>query len=294
MALLNPFHLKTLVAIGDLNKRKRFVCSAAGFLIGFIARNSKDPTKKKYYIFLVTNRHVFEGKGNVYLRFNKHDGKTEIFQQGLFFPNNDPRWLAHLNKKVDLALLNVSPQILSQKNIDYLFFNEEIFAYQKDFSKIGISIGDEVYILGFPMGIAGGIQNIPYVKGGIISRVDKELLRISKAFLIDSSIFPGNSGGPVVLKPTNTALANTKAVSTIYLLGVISGYLYYQEELWTHQTNPPTVVGLERENSGLSYVVPIDFMHQIFMNWKASQKKLEKAQKPKTPPQPQEEIKTSL
>ena len=124
MALLNPLHLKTLVAIGDTNKKGKFLCGATGFLVGFIAKNSKDPVKRSYYLFLVTNRHVFEYKGHVYLRFNKHDGKTEIFQQGLFFPNNEPRWLAHQNKKVDLALLNVSPQVLQEKNIDFVFFNE--------------------------------------------------------------------------------------------------------------------------------------------------------------------------
>ncbi len=246
MALLNPLHLKAVVAIGAMDKRKRFICTATGFLIGILAKNSKDPTKRTYYIFLLTNRHVFEGKDGIHLRLNMRNGKSEVVPQSLKFPNGELRWLTHPNKNVDLALLNVEPQELINHGIDYIFFNQEMFVFQRDFAKLGISVGDEVFALGFPMGFAGITQNFPYAKAGIISRYDTELLRTRKAILIDSSIFPGNSGGPVILKPTNTALSGTVAVSDSYLLGAVTGYLPYREELWTHQTNPPTVVSLER------------------------------------------------
>ena len=293
MALLNPLHLKTVIAIGSLDKREKFVCNATGFLVGFLAKNSKDPAKRTYYIFILTNRHVFEGKDGVHLRFNTRNGKSEIVPQALKFSEKELRWLAHPNKKVDLALLNVNPQVLIEHGIDYVFFNEEMFAYQRNFSRMGITVGDEAFILGFPMGFAGVAQNFPYAKTGIISRFDRELLRGQKSFLIDSSIFPGNSGGPVILKPTNTALTNTKAVNSPYLLGAITGYLPYKEELWTHQTNPPSVVSLEREHSGLSFVVPVDYMKQIFNRWVSAKKRLEKAQESKDGQPTSPEVKTS-
>ena len=279
MALLNPNHLKTLVAIG-LEKKKKFFCDSTGFLVGFIAKNSKYPEKRTYWIFLVTNKHVFEERNYVDLRFNRKHGKAEVFRQGLFFPNSkEPRWLGHKNQKVDLALLNVSPKILEQHNIDWVFFNEEMFAYFKNFKKIGIEIGDEVYILGFPLTIAGKVQNYPCVKSGTISRLDKEVLKENKSFWIDSSIFPGSSGSPIILKPSIHSLTGTKAVSRAYLLGVVSGYIPYEERLYTFQTKPPSVVSLQRENSGLSFVVPMDFVRQIFKNWIAEKKKLERARK---------------
>jgi len=298
MALLNLTFLDTLVAIGTTiktkNGRKKFICQATGFLVGFVAKDSKDINKKTYYVFLITNRHVFQGRDSVSLRFNTKDGKTKIFEQGLFFSPKEPRWLAHRNKKVDLALLNISPAILEQNSIKYSFLMEEIFAYSRNFKKIGIEIGDSLYILGFPMGISGEIQNYPCTKWGIISRIDKEIIKNLKAFLVDSSIFPGNSGGPVVYRPTITRLGETPAVAKPYLLGVVCSYLTYQEELFTHQTNPPTVVSLSRENSGLSYVVPMDFVRQIFQNWKKQNKKIEKAQKQKEQNSIQQEIKTSI
>jgi len=280
MALLNPISLKSLVAIGELDKRKKFSCFATGFLLGFIAKDSKYPEKRTYWVFLVTNKHVFEDREFVDLRFNRKDGKTEIFRQPLFFENTrEKRWLAHRNKLVDLALLNVSPKILEAHQIDYFFFNQEIFAHYKDFRKIGIEIGDSVYVLGFPLGLAGKAQNFPCAKWGAISRIDKEVMKKDKSFWIDSAIFPGNSGGPVLLRPSIHSLTGTPVVSQIYLLGVIRGYIPYIEELYTHQTKPPLPVSLERENSGLSFVIPMDFVRQIFRNWREERKKLEKALK---------------
>lgn len=277
MALINTNNLKTLVAIGIV-QRKKFVCQATGFLVGFIAKNSKEPEKKTYHVFLVTNRHVFQGKQKVWLRLNDNKDKAKIFEQELTFPTGESRWLAHKNGNVDLALLNINPQALQDNSIDFSIFNEEMFAFYRNFKKIGIEMGDDVYILGFPMGVAGDIQNYPYAKSGIISRVDKEIFAKHKAYLIDSSIFPGNSGSPVVLKPTAISINQTQAVSQIFLMGVISRYLPYKEELYSHQTNPPSVVSLERENSGLSFVVPMDFAKSVFITWVKQKKKLEKAQ----------------
>lgn len=293
MALLNINFLKSLVAIG-IEEKNKFTCLASGFLVGFIAKNSKDLTKRQYWIFLVTNSHVFKEKQFVDLRFNTKNGGLKTFRQGLFFPNNEPRWLAHKNKRVDIALLNVSPAILEQHSVDYVFLAEEIFAYHRNFIKIGIEIGDSVYILGFPLGISGNVQNFGCVKWGIISRADKEIVRETKSFLVDSSIFPGNSGGPVIYRPTITHLDNTSAVGQPYLLGVVSGYLPYEEKLYTTQTTPPSVVSLSRENSGLSFVVPMDFVRQILNRWITEKKKFEKAQKQTEKYSSQQEVKTSL
>ena len=239
-------------------------------------------------MFLVTNRHVFDNKQNVYLRFNKKDGKSVAINQGLFFPNGEQRWLAHKNKKVDLALLNISPEVLTQNGIDYDFFAEDNFAYHKDFKKTGIEVGDEIYVIGFPLGLSGNIQNYPCAKYGILSRLDNELVKNDKSFLVDASIFPGNSGGPVVLKPTNTALTGTTAVTNTHLLGVVKGYLLYEEQLYSLQSNPPRAVSLARENSGLAQVVPMDFARQIFNVWKEQKKRLEKAAKSKSQEENQE------
>lgn len=293
MALLNQNHLKALVAVGSL-KGGKFICDSTSFLIGFLVQNSDDPAQRLYRTFLVTNRHVFDKRQKVWLRLNTNDGKIKTFEQDLHFPNGDAQWLAHPDPEIDLALLSVSPTVLKQNNIQPFFISEEMFGYIEKFEDVGIMVGDEAYVIGFPMGIAGEEQNYPCVKAALISRIDNEIIKAKKAFIVDSSIFPGNSGGPVILKPTITSLSGTKAVGQPYLLGVISAYLPYADTLYTHQTNPPTAVSITRENSGLSFCVPMDFVKEIYDTWLQKQKPIDEPQKNTNPKDLEENIKTSM
>lgn len=293
MALLSKNHLKSLIAVGSI-KEDKFVCDSTSFLVGFLVNNSDDPEKRLYRTFLITNRHVFDKREKVWLRFNTDDEKIKIFEQDLYFSNGDSQWLAHPDPEVDLALLNVSPDILKQNNIQPVFISEEMFGYSSNFEEIGIAVGDDAYVIGFPMGISGEEQNYPCVKAGLISRIDNEIIKAKKAFIVDSSIFPGNSGGPVILRPTITHLSDTKIVSQPYLLGVVSSYLPYTDTLYTHQTNPPTAVSITRENSGLSFCVPMDFVKEIYDVWLKNQKPVEEPQKNINYDDLKEEIKTIL
>jgi len=276
MALFNRQHLKVVVLIENQVGKSKFRSIATGFLVGFILDNNPDPQKRTYRIFLVTNRHVFEGAEVLWLRFDKKENSGTARFPIYLKQNNETKWLAHKNTKVDLAMLTISHQFLNDQGVDWLFFNEEMIAYQKDFEDIGIELGDELFILGFPMGLSGSLQNFAIVRSGTIARVDEEIVKREKYFLIDSTIFPGNSGGPVLLKPELASLTNTKAVNSVYVLGVVSGYKLYKEPLYSHQSNPPSVGAVSIENSGLAVIVPMDFAKEIYQDFIKQQKKLEK------------------
>lgn len=276
MALLNRDYLKTLVSIGvmiEKRKKMKFRCLATGFLVGIITRDSKYPEKRGYSVFLVTNRHVFRNKDHIFLRMNIKGGGSKIFREELISKFDGQKWLAHTNPKVDAAVYPIGWHPLQRHNIDFKFINEEDFANYHDFEKIGIEAGDGVYILGFPMGLAGNFENYACAKWGIVSRIDKEIIKSANSFLIDTSIFPGNSGNPVILKPEVVALPNTKNVPRTYLIGVISRYIPYTDELFSHQTEPPLVVSTSTENSGLTFVVPMDYVKQICNKWIKEKKK---------------------
>ena len=74
-----------------------------------------------------------------------------------------------------------------------------------------MSAGDGVFVLGFPMNLAGVQRNHVIARQGVIARVSEMLDGASQTFMIDSFVFPGNSGGPVVLKPDVAAIGETKA-----------------------------------------------------------------------------------
>lgn len=279
MALLPESFLQSLVAIGSVAADKKFACDSTSFQVGFLVKDDPEPTKRRYHVFLLTNRHVFDGRKSATIRVNTGDGKLMEFETPLQTDDGEKKWLAHPDPKVDLAMLTVNPEIMKKVGIKLIFISEENFAYEKDFKKIGISVGDDVYALGFTMGVAGEEQNYAHVKAGVLSRIDKEVVSKEKAFIIDSSIFPGNSGGPVVLRPTNTSIQGTNAVTRSYLLGVVSKYLPYTEHLYTHQTNPHMIVSTMRENSGLSFCVPMDYAKEIYETWLAKNKPIEEPEK---------------
>jgi hypothetical protein len=62
-----------------------------------------------------------------------------------------------------------------------------------------VAAGDGVFVLGFPTGLAGVQRNYVIVRQGCIARISEMLDGAAPGFLIDAPVYPGNSGGPVVM-----------------------------------------------------------------------------------------------
>lgn len=277
MALFNKQNLKSVVLIEKKGDDSKYQPIATGVIIGFpINTEEPDLAKRKYNIFLLTNRHVFNEQIELWIRFDRKDENNTTRFSIILREGQENRWLAHPDSAVDLAMVTINPQVLDDNGVDWGFANEEIFAYFEKFSEIGIELGDAVFLAGFPMGISGSLRNYAIVRSGTIARIDQEIIDSTKSFLIDATVFPGNSGGPVFLKPELASLVNTIAVNSIYLVGIISGYKIYQELLYSHQTNPPSIAGVSVENSGLATVVPMNFVKEIYNNFINQNKTLEK------------------
>jgi len=131
--------------------------------------------------------------------------------------------------------------------------------------ELGLSEGYGVFVLGFPMNLVGTQQDYVVVRQGTIARIRDTLDSPAtvKGFLIDSFIFPGNSGSPVVLRP-ETAFAQFPGekppIGAAFLLGVVKGYLPYIDVAVSLQTKHPRVTF--EENSGLGEVIPADFIDE--------------------------------
>lgn len=276
MALFNRQHFKAIVLIEKQLPENKFQAVATGFLVGFAINDEPDLSKRLYSIFMLTNRHVFSGQDRLWVRFDKKDAQNTARFPIQLKVGEEIKWLAHKDEQVDLAMLTISPDFLNNNAVDWSFINEEVFAYPEKFNEIGIELGDGIFLAGFPLGISGSERNYAIVRSGTIARIDQEIVGSTKSFLIDATVFPGNSGGPVFLKPESASLVNTKAVSSIYLIGVVSGYKLYQEALYSHQSNPPIVSGITVENSGLAMVVPMNFAKDIYNDFIATNKTLEK------------------
>ena len=91
-----------------------------------------------------------------------------------------------------------------------------------------ISPGDDVFVMGFPLGFHDTAHNLPVFRNAMIASAYGVPFQDSQLFLTDANLHPGTSGSPVITKPKNTWVDDKGNVSmvtgtTYYLLGVHSG-----------------------------------------------------------------------
>lgn len=269
MALIPPAYLNSVISIGVENKNEKgepvFRSTATGFLLGKAVSN-EDEGQQQFRLFVVTNRHVFYNDKTkqfvkeVLFRFNTTDNKSHHFKLSLLDTAGKPIWSMHKNEKVDLAVLQINPVAIKTAEIDFYFFQDSNTFQAKDFGSKNISTGDGLFVLGFPMSISGKAKNFVIVRQGIIARVDEEVLE-DGFFYIDASAYPGNSGGPVIVKPEVVSIQGTSSNSTAGLIGVISSGETYSDIAISQQTGEAKVIFTEQ--TGLVRVVPVEFIYEI-------------------------------
>lgn len=262
MSLLPFGYLNTVVSIEVPEEGEKFRAIATGFLVGFSLGEKNDKGEDLFRIFLVTNRHVFRNKREVWLRFNKDSG-SQRYRLQLLNERGKETWSAHPDPTVDIGVIPIAVNKLQADGVEFGWIPEELMAFRDRIKSLGITQGDEIYILGFPMGLAGEERKYAIARSGIIARLDDEIIETTHSFLVDASVFPGNSGGPVILKPAMFGIEGTTPVNRAYLLGVVKGYIPYEEIAYSLQTDPPQPRIKFVENSGLASVVPLDYVRDV-------------------------------
>ena len=257
MALLPPFMLDAVVAIGvgDDEPKRRWV--GTGFLYGQFEKKLDEATKS-YNVFLITNKHVFNGKRRVYLKFNSANTPgSKDYSVDLVSRNGKERWVGHPDQKVDVAVMPVNTNALKEELMKYAFIQSDAHVCSAAAMKtLGVTEGARVFVLGFPMGLVDKVRQYAICRSGCIARIRDLLEGTTKDFMVDATVFPGNSGGPVILQPEITAITGTTAITKADLIGVVKSYIPYHDVAISQQTGIPRVVF--EENSGLAAVEPVD------------------------------------
>ena len=269
MALIPPFFLDCVVAIGiDDNEGKR-QWVASGFLYGHFLFKV-DEENNRYRVYLVTNRHVLEGQKVVYLRFNPMENMSAREYPLDFAKAENPAVCnTHPDPDIDLAVVRINPNILNKDGIQFSYFNSDSHvADRKSLEDLGITEGDFGYVLGFPMGLVGEQRSFVVVRQGTIARIRDYLAGASKEILMDCMIFPGNSGGPVVTKPEAMSIQGTKSQNAAYLIGIVAQSIVYRDVAISLQTKRPRVVF--EDNSGLASIVPIQYLVDLIQSLQSS------------------------
>jgi S1-C subfamily serine protease len=281
-AQVPPVYIDSVVAIGapvvaqnpNGASSTTWVTEGTGFFYGYLAHDDPDPEKRQYETYLVTARHVVEGhianaKSDLHIRLNPKDATKP--DQEFSLPNQPSPgvapWFFHPNRAVDVAIIQISFPFLRERGFyPQAFANSGMVADTKKLKELEVAAGDGVFVLGFPMNLAGALKNYVIVRQGVIARISEMLDKASPTFLIDAHVFPGNSGGPVVLRADLNSIAGTRIQDHAYLIGLVISYVPYNDAAFSPQTGQQRV--LFQENSGLAEVVPVDYIEEAISAWR--------------------------
>jgi hypothetical protein len=268
-ALIPPFFSDVVVALGvdqvvlepGQPPQQKWVTEGTGFFYGVPANNDPDPAKRLYSVFMVTAKHVVRDHpkelGDLRIRVNPTASSSPVKE----LPLPSDNWFFHPNLDIDVAIIDVDLGELRKQGYQSTFFPGDLAAAdKKKLRSDGVANGDGIFVLGFPMNLAGAQRNYVIVRQGAIARITEMLDNASSTFMIDALVFPGNSGGPVVLKPEAMAIAGTQSHAAAQLIGMVASYRPYSEVAVSQQTHQPRV--LFQENSGLAEVLPIDYVDE--------------------------------
>ena len=253
MSLLPRNFSLSIVAFGLESSGNDIEFIATGFLYSQLC--GKDENGHRLYATcFVTNRHVVEAQEKLVVRLSDPQSSTY---------NLRGQWTVHPDPKADVAVAPFPLDDIEGKAHKVISFNSDTqTSFCEDLQGMEFREGDEVYTLGFPLGLAGYNRNYPIARQGVVARIQDWYDGESDSFLIDASIFPGNSGGPVIAKPTMYSYGQNRTHPK--LIGVVSGYLAHESPAIRDQSGRPVLNS--QENSGLATVVPIDKVKETIMS----------------------------
>ena len=255
MALIPELFMDAVLSIGVRDSCGGISWIGTGFFV------AKDVDDKKSVVFLITNRHVIEGKKSVVIRLKeKNSGKLRKLDLPLVDDAGNRLYSVSNEKGADIAVRLMEAGFLDKQNLNLSYFNFDAHTLtSEEFMKQqGGAAGSLVYMLGFPMALVETDKNNPICRMGCVARMDQSEIAESGNFLLDIQNFPGNSGSPIVSRPEMMSLEGTESLNETVLIGIVHSYVPYEQQLWNPQTK--RVEEIRSENSGIALANPVEYI----------------------------------
>ena len=195
-------------------------------------------------LYVVTNRHVvlpfgFENLEKLvfHLRRAGNNG-VEWHQVEISAQELGRRLHLHPRSEVDVAVIDVldivTREVMSRPKAADKEGRSDLYVWsaasQENFpkvSRLSISAGDDVLIVGYPRGFYDRFNKLPIIKKGMLISPWGTRYENKDAFLVDMKSFKGSSGSIVISRPTDLLFEKGKWYSNetkqFILLGVYSG-----------------------------------------------------------------------
>ncbi len=220
----NDLNMTMLGATFKLEQPQKSGMSIVG--TGWLVRVTGEGQEAK--IALVTAFHVFDQmkEQNVKVHWRRVDenGKwhREPTEIRIRDENGAQLWLTHPER--DIATLWVNPPEQCRENsIPF-----EALADEKSLKAFEVSIGDELLALGYPRGLSANDIGFAILRSGRVASYPIWPVKDFPTFLMDFSVFTGNSGGPVYMSERLRKRASQSKVDEAHF---VAGILTQQVNL---------------------------------------------------------------
>lgn len=257
MAIIPQFYKNAVVSIGIKNQNNPTVWIGTGF---FMTRAADD--QGHVHPFLITNKHVFQGKGSIVIRM-KEQGTENLKEIDVpIVENGKELYILHPQTDIDIAVLPLNGSFITAHHLEFPAFDIDANAMtSSELRDSGVEEGSLIYMLGYTMGLVNQSSSLPICRLGCIARISEAQIKEQHNILVDIQNFPGNSGSPIINRPELISIQGTKNLDRSVLVGIIHSYIPYQETLINSQTRK--TVEIRSENSGLAYVHPVEYIRGI-------------------------------
>jgi hypothetical protein len=204
----------------------------SGFIVGLARKEVKPENNEKLmiYKFLVTAQHVISNRDSVIVRLNR----TDIAEFACFpiklVRNGKNRNVFTLPKHPEVDLIAVS--IPDFPNTNPVIFDYSLILDDELMRKWDITVGTDVFTVGYLYGYSGEKQNFPVTKFGKVALLTDEAWYKSpqprnfeeKAYLVEMQNVPGLSGAPIILQSPQ--------------------YRIDQDDKFQYRKMPPAIIGV--------------------------------------------------
>jgi len=182
------------------------------------------------------------GNSNSFTRSENHFPVT--------VPSN--MWIGDPNTNVDLIVLPIASLLENLekqgKILDCAPLDNKLVPSANDLK--GLEAFQEIYLIGYPIGISDEANNLPIMRRGITATDPSVDYDGRKEFMIDAAVFPGSSGSPVLTAEEGIISSGGMlgfGGSRVRLLGILYGGPEFSADGKVEVKNIPTAFDISSE-----------------------------------------------
>ncbi len=171
---------------------------------------------------LVTAGHVLSKMpgqdARIGYRFPNPDGSWSYSPQNLRIRDASGRQLWTQHPSRDVAAISITaPEPFAKAAIPISWLAEDA-----TFQANQVSAGDEMMALGFPRGLSANQAGFPILRSGRVASFPIAPAQAFPTFLLDFTVFPGNSGGPVFISQARRRVGSSDSQDVQFIAGLLT------------------------------------------------------------------------